>query len=88
MKTDPRSNRQSLEKRSRYLCVEWGFCIPAEDTARISESKALDADEFAVAILHAEGMVPEYEKIWRRCIKERFTERFGASLVVRDYSDR
>ena len=91
-KTDGKPNRQSPEERLQYLlddlCVEWGFCIPSDDAARIAASNILDADEFAVAVLRAEGMVPEYEKKWRHLIKERFKERFGTSPAVRGHSDR
>ena len=63
--------------------MQWGFCIPPADQERIIAQDAWEADAFAAAVLEAEGMVPEYEKKWRRRIASKFIEQFGSSSVVR-----
>ena len=73
-----------MNKKIEYLlselCVEWGFCIPPAEASRIASMKSLEADEFACNVLVSEGMKPEYEKQWRRKIRERFIEKFGNEL--------
>ena len=70
-----------------WLCREWGFCIPPDDRFRIARSSRLEAGEFAIDVLRAEGFEqPEHESQWIRRIKARFVEHFGRSLVsVDDY---
>lgn len=70
-----------MNKEIKYLlkdlCVEWGFCIPSVDAEKIANMQKLEADEFACLVLEAEGMKPEYEKQWRRKIRDIFIEKFG-----------
>lgn len=82
-------SRKGLTKQQRalyefldLLCVEWGFCIPAEAADMISRRTRLTSVEFATAILHAEGMHPEHEVAWLRKIRNRFRERFGETLSM------
>jgi len=63
-----------------YLCVEWGFCIDAGSANSIKDSIHIEADEFACAVLKAEGMDPEIEVEWRRKIRNKFIEYFGSEL--------
>jgi hypothetical protein len=68
-----------------WLCTEWGFCIPPADKVRISRSERLEAREFAIEVLKAEGFdPPEYEIEWMRRIKARFIKHFGRSVVSTD----
>ena len=68
-----------------WLCVEWGFCIPPEDHNRIVHSHHLRADDFAIEVLRAEGMNPEYEVEWRHRIRDQFIERFGKEVDAHSY---
>ena len=61
------------------LCREWGFCIPARAFEQISACRNLTADQFATEVLRAEGFNPEYERMWRSKLEQRFIERFGES---------
>lgn len=73
--------KSSIEKLLSELCVDWGFCIPPDDEIRLLDSQYLEADDFARAILVAEGMNPDYEINWRRRIRRMFTDRFGSSAI-------
>ncbi len=61
------------------LCVGWGFCnYTLHGRNLIAEGGGtVDAEAFAKAILHAEGMTPEYEPGWMRALKHAFIERYG-----------
>ena len=63
------------------LCVDWGFCIPPGEAQRIASTRTRTADQFARAVLTAEGFVAENEMRRFEQIRSRFVERFG--LVVR-----
>jgi hypothetical protein len=67
------------------LCVEWGFCVPPEAYNEICRRSSLSAEEFASAVLQAEGMNPEYEKKWFRSPSNRFVETFGAFVSADKY---
>jgi hypothetical protein len=60
------------------LCREWGFCIPPEAQDEIAGRSTITAEEFATAVLEAEGMNPELEKKWFQRITARFIEEFGS----------
>jgi len=74
----------SLEDRLSHLlyelCVDLGFCIPPTDAQRIASTKPLTADQFAYAVLTAEGFVAEYEKRWFEQIRQRFVDKFGQEI--------
>jgi hypothetical protein len=72
---------QELNKLIDRLCTDWGFCIPAEEARKIVELENLEADEFACAILKAEGMNAEIEIEWRRKIRNMFVEVCGTSRL-------
>ena len=80
----PLKQGASLEERLSHLlyelCVDWGFCIPPADAQRIASMKILTADQFAHAVLTAEGFVAEHEKQWFRQIRQRFVDRFGQDI--------
>ena len=78
----------SLENRLEHLlnelCVDLGFCLPAEKRRGISRRERVDALEFAFAVLAAEGLQPEYEKQWVDTISARFRKEFGSDSVSAD----
>lgn len=67
----------------RSISIHWGFCsIPPEGWLRITQSKRLDAREFSVAVLLAEGFEEAETNIeWMRRLERRFIEHFGSALV-------
>jgi hypothetical protein len=74
----------------RWICLNCGFCsIPDDDYRKITKSKRLEAGEFALAILRAEGFdPPEAELEWMRRLKARFIEYFGRAVVSEEeFSD-
>jgi len=80
----PLKQDSSLQDRLSHLlyelCVDWGFCIPRADAQRIASTKTLTADQFAHAVLTAEGFIPEYEKRWFTQIRQLFVDRFGQDI--------
>ena len=76
-----------MEREINYLlydlCVIYGFCIPPEDSERISLLKHLNAKEFARSVLIAEGMNPDYEHKWAKMISNKFIERFGSEDIYK-----
>ena len=85
-----RTSPQTFEDALRYLlydlCVEWGFCLPPDEAERIALVQHWNADDFALAVLRAEGFpVPESEKKWRRRLRQRFRVLFGEEMSVETY---
>ena len=74
-----------MEREVTYLlydlCVKWGFCIPPDRAEEIRKMSYLSAKEFAISVVVAEGMNPEYEFKWVRRITEKFRERFGQEEI-------
>ena len=68
------------------LCMRWGFCnaLRADDLLR--DHEILDATTFAEAVLQAEGMNAETEVTWKRRTRNKFTERYGASVSASNYA--
>jgi hypothetical protein len=62
------------------LCVKWGYCIPPADAERIAQSKEITAEDFAIAVLKAEGFVPEQEPEQVRKIAAYFAEQIGSDV--------
>jgi hypothetical protein len=71
------SLQKDLQDLLNALCIDWGFCIPPNDFARIVAMRRLTADQFASAVLKAEGFDPPHEFEWYSKIKQRFIDRFG-----------
>ena len=69
------------------MCVDWGFCIDPESASNIRRSRTLKADEFACAVLKAEGMDCAVELQWRRKIRNRFIEAFGEEVVENEFKN-
>jgi hypothetical protein len=78
----------SLEDRLSHLlyelCVDWGLCIRSADAKRIASTKSLAADQFAYAVLTAEGFVAEYEMRLFEQIRQRSVDRFGQEIRAQD----
>lgn len=76
-----------LERELSYLlydlCVIWGFCIPPIRAEEICQMSHWSAEDFAISVVEAEGMNPEYEQKWVRKIAEKFRERFGAEEILK-----
>lgn len=68
------------------LCQEWGFCNALTGDQLVTSAKEVSADHFAEAVLTAEGMNPEYELEWRRRIRAKFVDRYGATISPEIYS--
>jgi hypothetical protein len=62
------------------LCVDAGFCNRLRGANLLRGRDVLTADEFACAVLKAEGMAPEGEPKSRQSIARRFLERYGPSV--------
>ena len=79
----------NLERALRWLlydlCVKGGFCISSDTTDAIARRSSWTAEEFARAVLEAEGMNPDYEKKSLRGVKEWFVERFGEIVTANDF---
>ena len=69
---------RNIEYLLKDICVDLGFCIPPNDQLEIMSADSWNADDFACQILKAEGMNPEYEKQWRREIREKFIKTLGS----------
>ncbi|GAB4394827.1 MAG: hypothetical protein Tsb0032_23560 [Kiloniellaceae bacterium] len=67
------------------LCQEWGFCNQLRARDLIKENPLLTAEDFARAVLQAEGMNADSEIQWRRRIWNKFTERYGSSVSSDSY---
>lgn len=68
------------------LCTEWGFCNNLSASDLLADQGILDANDFAEAVLGAEGMDPLTNANWQRKIRRVFVERFGQSSVsLHDY---
>jgi hypothetical protein len=67
------------------LCREWGFCNHLTADELIADGRELSAEDFAIRVLDAEGMNPEYEIEWRRRIRDVFKNRYGMSTSLQSY---
>jgi hypothetical protein len=71
-----------LDNLMGWLCTEWGFCLASKEREKIASSERLDARQFALEILKAEGFEhPEFEANWVKRISEKFTEHFGRPTI-------
>jgi hypothetical protein len=83
----PLKEGSSLEARLSHLlyelCVDWGFCISPADVQRIASTKNRTADQFAYAVLTAEGFGAEQETRWFVKIRQRFVDRLAKNFEQR-----
>ena len=68
----------TTEELLNFLCVEWGFCLDPETTNALKDTQNMQAEEFACAVLKAEGLNSEMEIEWKRKIRNKFIEYFGS----------
>ena len=86
MKTVPLEKDASVEQIIEYLletlCVDLGFCLPADKRKALATQKRITARRFALDVLAAEGFEkPEHESHHIRQIKRRFIQLFGDIVV-------
>lgn len=70
---DFRISPAKIEVLLTELCVDLGFCLPPDAVARLKSDPPPDTDEFADAVIRAEGLDP-YADIplrLRRDIRDR-----------------
>ena len=67
------------------FCMQWGFCNRLRAEHLLQPGKMLSAEEFACAVLQTEGMNAEHEPEWRRRMRKKFVERYGASVSIESY---
>jgi SAM-dependent methyltransferase len=53
------------------LCVDLGFCLPADEQQRLRQSPPADVDVFTDAVFHAEGMDPGSDRRLRTEVRQR-----------------
>lgn len=78
--------QKSIENLLDNICVQLGFCLPPTEQEKIASQNSWQATEFAMAVISAEGLNPEYEKKWVKEISSRFTSYFGSSEYVQQNS--
>ncbi len=59
------------------LCEKLGFSMAIRDPDRFQELVPLGPDQFADAVLDAEGLNPDHEKQVRRHVRELVAARFA-----------
>ena len=69
------------------FCVLWGFCNRLSGSDLVRDGSTITADDFASAVLIAEGMVPEASD-WFRKIRRVFIKRYGRAVSKDDYESR
>jgi hypothetical protein len=69
----------------RDLCVEWGVCVRLLPDDLLNGGKILTAEEFARAVVTADGGDAEHNK-WLEPIRDKFIERYGASVSLDSYT--
>jgi hypothetical protein len=75
-----------LDKLLGYVCKEWGFCLSSAKAGPIVYRSSITDDEFASAVLTAEGLTPPEYSEWYKPLKRRFQQHFGrASVAVSDF---
>jgi hypothetical protein len=69
---------EKIEALLYELCVVLGFCLPPDVQARLKSNPPSDIDEFADAVIRAEGLDP-YTDIplhLRRDVRDRVAKHF------------
>jgi hypothetical protein len=76
-----------IETLLDQLCREWGVCLPCSERHRIAASPRLEAREFALEVLRAEGFPePESETKRIKALAWRFEKLFGRSVIIANIS--
>lgn len=66
-------------------CMHGGFCNALTANDLIREDEPITAEDFARAVLSAEGMNPDYEPKWFKQMCQSFTHRYGPSVRPSDF---
>jgi hypothetical protein len=74
----PRDERTRVRHLLEELCTELGFCSAARDPMRFLALVAQGADEFADAVLSAEGLDPKSEKRLASQVQSLVRQHFTA----------
>ena len=67
-----------VETLLNELCVDWGFCLPPQEQARLKDTPPSDVDAFTDAVIRAEGLDPylDIPLRLRRDVKRRVEQHF------------
>lgn len=64
------------------LCVENGFCLPAQTREELINAPPEDVDAFTYAVFAAEGLDASLYKQLRRAVRDKIDRRIGVLLLV------
>ena len=69
---------KKIEALLYELCVVLGFCLPPDAIARLMSNPPVNADEFADAVIRAEGLDPDSDipLNLRRDVRNRVAKHF------------
>jgi len=70
-----RGREAEVQQLLDELCVDLGFCLPADEQRRLRESPPVDADSFTDAVFEAEGLDAGLDKRLRKQVRERIDRR-------------
>lgn len=69
------------------LCTQCGYCNSLRGRQLLAAHDPLTADEFAVAVMTAEGFPdPQHEPRLLRHLKRVFADRYGGTVSSRSYA--
>lgn len=83
-------NAKEVEFLLSKLCVDLGFCLPADEWVRFQENPPNEINVFTDAIFIAEGLNPQYaeRKLYRQVqavIAEAF-QKHDEAEAIEDYT--
>lgn len=82
---------EKIETLLRELCVDLGFCLPPDAEARLKSEPPVDAQEFADAVIRAEGLEPSADipLHLRRDVRDRVAKHFreAEDAFIRQHDD-
>lgn len=67
------------------ICVTWGICIPPPDQERIMNFEFLEAEEFAIMVVEAEGLGKDSDFINK--VTKKFIDKFGSEVSIESYEN-
>jgi hypothetical protein len=72
---------KKIEALLYELCVDLGFCLPPDAQVRLTSNPPRDAQQFAEAVIRAEGLDPEADISLhlRRDVQNRVAKHFRAA---------
>jgi hypothetical protein len=68
------------EKLLNDLCVDLGFCLPPEDTARLLSWESPEVAAFTDAVFEAEQMTSPYDLHLYRQVRDRVAEALRSEV--------